>query len=140
MTKNLEIETPAWEPCPAGELLRSQDRIKSRERRRSFAQLSGVVVCAVILVAIGVQARTISQSQTDESMAGGVSCSEVQQFAGTTGSESTDPETRAMIAAHMAECPHCKAKPSAQFVQFKLHKEAVKAGEIAENKTKPHCD
>jgi hypothetical protein len=138
MTNHLDVEPSVWEPCPPGEFERAQSRLELRVRRKQLAQLSGVVAVAVILACLIVQARSTALSQTAQSTAGGISCSEVQQFA--SGQQPMDLETREKIASHFGKCRHCTPLSRVQFAKLNASKDGANAGDTCDVKSKSHCD
>jgi len=140
MTKNLELEPSEWQPCPPGEFQRAQQKIALREKRSMIAQWSGVVVCAVVLFAVGVQARSTALDQRSGPLAGGITCEQIHQMATDGSLETLDAATRAKISMHLSQCRECRMHPPAQLADLKTHNDKLSSGESCNISPKSHCD
>ena len=140
MSKNLELEASGWETCPPGEFQRALDRFALRERRKSLVQQAGVALGLFVLAAFAVQAGSAALSHPPASMAGGISCADVQALTTAGTSASADDAASAKIAAHVRECRHCRSIVPAQYARSKPRAVKVNDAELYGSDADSHCD
>jgi len=90
-----------WSPCPAGELTRLGNKVRSRRQRRVFLQSAAAAGAA------GLGGLAWWLAVPGEPPLGGLNCTQVQELAKPYAAGTLGEEMRKKVRQHLAECPQC---------------------------------
>lgn len=94
-----------WEPCPAGELQRVVQSVKTRHRNRTLAKVGGAA--AIVLVGTVIGSMAVNHFGAHEPNYGGIACRQVQSLLKQFDADQLDKVTAARMRIHLSKCAHC---------------------------------
>jgi hypothetical protein len=104
----------SWTACPPGALRRVMGEVRQTQRRAALRRVSSVLAVVCLLGAsawLGAQAFVASRDAPDHlQQHAALRCSDVRQLLVDYGHGALADTLREHIAAHLRECPHCRAQ------------------------------
>jgi len=98
----------SWQRCPPGELHRTLDGIRTRQRRWVMMKI-GSVGAGVVLVGLAGYAAFDAGGSASRPP-GGLACSEVAELMPRYRAKRLPEELRARVATHLSQCPECRRR------------------------------